>query len=97
MKSTDTLIYSKYHRCICIIRFIRFIADIWNELKFKDSSNFKKQKFTKIYPYFKINNLQNDLILPYSRLKNSIHLYFGFDQVERNRTEELWLIVLQIA
>ena len=31
-KSTDTLIYSKYYRCICIIGFFRFIANIWNEL-----------------------------------------------------------------
>ena len=38
-----------------MIRFVRFIADIWKELKFKDSSNFeKKKKSTKIYPYFKI-------------------------------------------
>ena len=50
---------------------------------------------TKIYPYFKKN--QNTLILPYSLLKNSEYLYFGFDQVERNQKEELWLIVLQKA
>ena len=30
----------------------------------------------------------------YSWLKNSIYFYFGFDQDERNDTEELWLIVL---
>ena len=49
-----------------IIRFIRFIADVWNELKFKDSSNFKKQKLTTIYPYFKRKNFQNALILLYN-------------------------------
>ena len=27
-----------------MIRFVRFIADIWKELKFKDSSNFEKKK-----------------------------------------------------
>ena len=54
-------------------------------------------QFTKIYPCFKIKNFKNALILLYCRLKNSKHFYFGCDQVERNRTEELWLVVIQIA
>ena len=96
-KSTDTSTYSKYYMCICIIRFIWFIADIWNELKFNDSSNFRKQKFTKIYPCFEIKNFQNALILLYGWLKNSVHFYFDFDQIGRNHTEGLWLILLQRA
>ena len=96
-KSTDALIYSRYYRCICIIRFIRFIDNIWNELKSEDSSNLKNKNLQKIYPYFKIKNFQNALILVYSRLKNSKHFHFGFDQVERKRTEELWSIILQRA
>ena len=73
------------------------MTNIWNELKFEDSRYFRKQKFKRIYPYFKIKNFQNVLILLYSRLKNSKYFYFRFDQVERNPTEELWLIVLQRA
>ena len=53
MKSTDTLIYSKYHRCICIIRFIRFIADIWNELKFRVAVILKNKNLQKFIPTLK--------------------------------------------
>ena len=49
----------------------------------------------KIYLYFKAENFQNTLILIYTTLKNSKFFYFGFDQVERNRKEEIWLTVLQ--
>ena len=42
-------------------------------------------------------NFQNALILPYSPLNNSKYFYFGFDQVEKNCNEELWLNVLQGA
>ena len=42
-------------------------------------------------------NFQNALILLYSPLKNSKYFYFGFDQVEKNRNQELWLNVFQRA
>ena len=44
-----------------------------------------------------MKNFQNALILLYNPLKKSKYLCFGFDQIERNRKEELWLIVLQRA
>ena len=52
---------------------------------------------TKIYPYFKKENVQNALILLYTLLKNWKSFYFGFDQVEKNRKGELWLLFLQRA
>ena len=50
-----------------------------------------------MYHCFKIENIQNALILLYNPLKNSKYFYFGFDQAERNRKEELSLIVLKFV